>query len=76
MYVPSPGFTFSPPLIIIIPHTDSHPNVTSFSTQIRIHIPHVTWSGQEVRESRIDHTNANYPHNAEPEERNSEVDWH
>ena len=66
-YVPAPDFTFSL-FFIFIPHTTdvhyknnytySHPNLTSFSIKIQIHIPHVTWSAQEERESKIDHTNA------------------
>ena len=36
----------------------SNPNLTSFSTQMQVHIPHVTWYAQQVRESKIDHTNA------------------
>ena len=39
----------------------SHPNLTSFSTQIQIHIPHVIWSAQEMHELKIDQTNAIYP---------------
>ena len=51
--------------------THSHNNLTSFSAQLQINIPPITWSVQEVRESKIGHINAIYPHNAEPEERNT-----
>ena len=39
---------------------------TYFSAQIEIHIPHVTWSDQEVCESKIDHINVINPHSAKP----------
>ena len=42
----------------------------AFITQIQIHITHVTWSTQEVRESKIDYTNATYPRCAELQARN------
>ena len=45
----------------------------AFSTQIQMHITHVTWSAQELRESKIDHTNAIYPPSAESESR--ELQW-
>ena len=79
-----PDFTFSLPFIII-PHTTHYttkqlhkgPTIIlislSFCTQKQIHIPHVTWSAQDVRESKIDHTNAIYRHSAEPETYNSAV---
>ena len=56
--------------------THSHPNPSSFNTQIQIHIPHVTLSPKVVRELKIDHTNAIYPPCMEPEARNSAVGWH
>ena len=46
------------------------PNLTFFSREFTDTLPHVTCSVQEVRESKIDYTNA------EPEERNSAVGWH
>ena len=52
-------------------YTFTHPKITSFCKQI----PHVTWSAREERESKIDHTNAIYPHIAEPEAGNSAVGW-
>ena len=60
--VPAPGITFSLPFIIIVPRTTKYGTkqlhiVTltslSFSTQIQIHILHVTWSVQEMRELKI-----------------------
>ena len=54
--------------------SSSSTNLTSFITQIQIHIPHKTWPAQEVHESKIDHTNVIYQHNAEPEAHKS-AEW-
>ena len=43
---------------------------------MQIRIPHVLWPAQEVREWKIDHTNAIYLHSVEPEVRNKAVGWH
>ena len=59
-----PGFTFSLPfIIIIIPqlhytniYTYSQPNLNVLPCTIQILIPHVMWSAQAVRDSKIDHT--------------------
>ena len=56
--------------------TYSHHNLTFFSIKMLIYIPHETWSAQVVRESKIDHTNAIYPHSTEPKVRNSAISWH
>ena len=47
-------------------YTYSHPNLTyiKYRTQIQMHIPHVMWSGQEVHELKIDHTNTISLHSA------------
>ena len=80
-YVVAPGFTYSSlhhhPMYNTLPlqkqYTYNNPNLTSFNTQIQIHI---IWSDQEVRESKIDHTNAIYLQSAEPEAHNSALSWH
>ena len=45
------------------------------SVHTQVHIPHLSWSTQEVREYKT-HTNAIYPRRAEPEVRNNAVGWH
>ena len=69
-YEPASGFTFSLPFIIIIiiishstiqlhytnTYTYSHPNLNFLQYPIQILAPHVMWSAQVVRESKIDHT--------------------
>ena len=37
-------------------YTYSHPNLNFLQYSIQIHIPHVMWSAQAVRDSKIDHT--------------------
>ena len=80
-YVPASGLILSFSfiiLLIIIPHkthttrnnyTYSLSNLTSFCTQIQIHIPSHNVVAQEMHESKIHNTNAIYPHSAEPEAR-------
>ena len=52
-------------------YTFSHPNLTSFSTQIQCKV-----DCPKVCESKRDHTNAIYLHSAEPKAHNSAVGWH
>ena len=59
----APGFTFSLPFFIV-PHnnyytnsyTYKHPNLNFLQYIIQILIPHIMWSAQLVRDSKIDHT--------------------
>ena len=37
-------------------YTYSHPNLNFLQYTIQIHVPHVTWSAQAVRELKMDHT--------------------
>ena len=37
-------------------YTYSHPNLNYLQYTIQIYIPHVMWSAQAVRDSKIDHT--------------------
>ena len=57
-YEPAPGFTFSLPFIIshntTTQHKQLHPNFLQDTIQILV--PHVMWSAQAVRDSKIDHT--------------------
>ena len=57
-------------------YTYIHPNLNFLQCTIQILIPHVMWSVQAVRESKIDHTYVIYPPCAEPKARNSAVGWH
>ena len=60
-YEPAPGFTFSllsPSCTTQLHQTVilSHPNLNFLQYTIQILVPHVMWSAQEVRDSKIDHT--------------------
>ena len=45
----------------------------SFNTQKQIHIPHITWSAQEMQEYEIDNTNTICPLSVEFDAHNSAV---
>ena len=58
---PAPGFTYSSSSLTTQSHytnsyTYSHPNLNFLQYTIQILFPHVTWSAQAVRNSKIDHT--------------------
>ena len=54
-----------------------HSTLTSLLSvyNYKIHISHVTWSAQEVRESKIDHTNTIFLHGTKPKAHNSSIGW-
>ena len=57
-------------------YTYSHPNLNFLEYTIQILVPHVMWSAQAVRDSKIDHTQRHLFPCVEPEARNSAVGWH
>ena len=54
----------------------SHPNLNFLQYTVQILIPHVMWSAQAVRDSKMDHTQRHLSALSEPKARNSAVGWH
>ena len=75
---PSPFLSSSSFLLnTITPHKQLHiVTLTSISYSTLYRYPHVIWSAQAVRDSKIDHTQRHLLPCAEPEARNSAVGWH
>ena len=72
---PSP-FLSSTPDTTQLHYTNSYTYSYSNLNFLQILIPHVMWSAQAVRNSKIDQTQAIYLPCAEPKARNSAVGWH
>ena len=56
--------------------SSSHPYLNFLQYTIQILVPHVMWSAQAERESKIDHIRRIYPPSTEIEARNCAVGWH